>query len=110
MSRTAGVDRRALVWAALAILLIAVVVGWFVLPIRGWIESLDAWIRDLGPWGIVLFVVAYILLVVALAPAEVMTIFAGLASGSGHSRSWLSRQRLGRRLHSCSPVIFFGRG
>ena len=81
MSRTAGVDRRALVWAALAILLIAVVVGWFVLPIRGWIESLDAWIRDLGPWGIGLFVVAYILLVVALAPAEVMTIFAGLAFG-----------------------------
>ncbi|MGE0751302.1 MAG: TVP38/TMEM64 family protein [Variibacter sp.] len=59
-----------------------VVLAWFSLPIREWLEALVGWIRAQGIWGVVAFALAYVVLVVALAPAEVMSIAAGLIYGA----------------------------
>jgi len=63
--------RGSLIWFLLvAGLLVAVAIGWFALPARQWVEAFDAWIAALGPWGVVLFALAYVVAVVLLAPAE----------------------------------------
>jgi uncharacterized membrane protein YdjX (TVP38/TMEM64 family) len=46
-----------------------------------WLASLVQKIADLGPWGPVLFVAAYVLAAVTLAPAVVLTFSAGAVYG-----------------------------
>src|SRR6266699_3505210 len=59
--------RGSLIWFLLvAGLLVAVAIGWFALPARQWVEAFDAWIAALGPWGVVLFALAYVVVVVLL--------------------------------------------
>jgi uncharacterized membrane protein YdjX (TVP38/TMEM64 family) len=66
----------------MALVLISVVLAWFLFPVREWLESLVGWIRSQGVWGVIAFAIAYIVLVVALAPAEIMSIAAGLIFGA----------------------------
>jgi uncharacterized membrane protein YdjX (TVP38/TMEM64 family) len=74
---------NSLVWfLLLAALLIAVAIGWIALPVRQWIESFDAWIGALGGSGIALFALVYIVAVVLLAPAELLSIAAGYLFGA----------------------------
>lgn len=47
----------------------------------GWIESVVLALTQLGPWGAVLFVVAYIVASLTLAPAFVLTFAAGAVFG-----------------------------
>jgi uncharacterized membrane protein YdjX (TVP38/TMEM64 family) len=61
--------------------MVAVVIVWLVLPAKEWIDSLVGWTRSQGAWGIFAFAVTYIVLVVALAPSEIMSIAAGLIFG-----------------------------
>lgn len=70
------------VWVALIILLIAVTIGWFVLPVKDWVQSFNGWVQGFGVWGIVVFGLVYIIAVIVLAPAAPMTIAAGLAFGA----------------------------
>jgi uncharacterized membrane protein YdjX (TVP38/TMEM64 family) len=65
-----------------AALLVAVAIGWFALPARQWVEAFDAWIGALGPWGVVLFMLVYVVAVVLLAPAEFLSIAAGFLFGA----------------------------
>jgi uncharacterized membrane protein YdjX (TVP38/TMEM64 family) len=72
-----------LLWFLLiAALLVAVAIGWFALPARQWVEAFDAWIGALGPWGAVLFALVYVVAVVLLAPAELLSIAAGFLFGA----------------------------
>ena len=66
----------------LALVLAAVVIAWFLLPVREWLETLVDWIKAQGTWGVVAFALAYVVLVVALAPTGVMSIAAGLIFGA----------------------------
>ncbi|MEO6782547.1 MAG: TVP38/TMEM64 family protein [Bradyrhizobium sp.] len=65
----------------LVALLVAVLLAWFLLPAKDWIQSIDAWIGRLGAWGIFIFALAYIALVILLAPVGIMSIAAGLIFG-----------------------------
>jgi len=49
--------------------------------LSGWIESVVLALTQLGPWGAVLFVVAYIVASLTLAPAFVLTFAAGAVFG-----------------------------
>ncbi|MGH9770243.1 MAG: TVP38/TMEM64 family protein [Candidatus Acidiferrales bacterium] len=64
----------------LSLILIIFVIVWLLLSAREWVELLVGWIRSQGMWDIVAFAIAYIVMVVALAPAEIMSITAGLIS------------------------------
>ena len=66
----------------LGLLLVALAIVWVALPVREWVQSLIASIRELGAAGAAIYALAYIVLVVLLAPAEVMTIAAGLIYGA----------------------------
>ena len=67
--------------AMLALVLIVLVLAWFVLPAREWLEWLVGWIRSQGALGVTAFAAVYIVLVVALAPVVIMSVAAGLIYG-----------------------------
>ena len=73
---------RAAFWAATVILLIGIMIAWFTLPVKDWVQAFDDWILAQGPWGVVLFGLVYVLVVIVLAPAEVMSIAAGFIFGA----------------------------
>ncbi len=70
-------------WMLLGAVLIAVIAGWFLLPLEEWAKSFNVWIKGLGVWGGVIFAGIYIIATVILAPASLLTIVAGLAYGVG---------------------------
>jgi uncharacterized membrane protein YdjX (TVP38/TMEM64 family) len=63
------------------VLLVLIAAVWLLLPLADWVRSLSMWLRGLGARGIVLFAAFYIVAVVLLAPAEILTITAGLVYG-----------------------------
>jgi uncharacterized membrane protein YdjX (TVP38/TMEM64 family) len=74
---------HSIVWfLLLAVLLLAVAIGWIALPVHQWVEAFDAWIGALGGSGIALFALVYIIAVVLLAPAELLSIAAGFLFGA----------------------------
>ncbi|MBO0757758.1 MAG: TVP38/TMEM64 family protein [Bradyrhizobiaceae bacterium] len=78
---TTTIARRA-TWCIIPVLfLAAVLVAWRLLPVKDWIQSLDSWIGQLGAWGIIVFAVAYVVVVISLAPADIMSLAAGLIFG-----------------------------
>lgn len=70
-------------WVLLGTILVAVIVGWFLLPVEEWAKSFNGWIKGLGVWGGVMFAGIYVIATVILAPAAPFTIVAGLAYGVG---------------------------
>lgn len=70
-------------WALGAVLIAALVAGWFLLPIEDWSDTFQAWIKGLGPWGWMLFAAVYVVGTVLLVPGSVLTFAAGLAFGLG---------------------------
>ena len=68
-------------WALGAVVIAALVAGWFLLPINEWSDALQGWIKGLGPWGWLIFAAVYIVATVLLVPVSVLTITAGLAFG-----------------------------
>jgi uncharacterized membrane protein YdjX (TVP38/TMEM64 family) len=78
---TIAIAKRVTWWIVPALLLAAVLMAWHLLPVRDWIQSLDTWIGQLGAWGIIVFAVAYVVVVISLAPAEIMSLAAGLIFG-----------------------------
>ena len=52
---------------AVGFLLLALCLGWFLLPLREWIEALQSWLLGLGVTGVLIF--ALILIVVTFLPA-----------------------------------------
>jgi len=68
-------------WALGAVVLAALVAGWFLLPIEAWTDTFQVWIKSLGPWGWLIFAAVYIVGTVLLVPGSVLTFAAGLAFG-----------------------------
>lgn len=71
-----------MIWTGVVALLVVVGLAWWLLPVKEWVQSFTASIRGLGAAGILIFGVAYIVAVIFLAPAEIMTIAAGLIFGA----------------------------
>jgi uncharacterized membrane protein YdjX (TVP38/TMEM64 family) len=62
-------------------LVLAVVVAARGLETRALLESALAWITDLGPWGLAIFVLLYVAATVLLLPAVALTLGAGALFG-----------------------------
>jgi uncharacterized membrane protein YdjX (TVP38/TMEM64 family) len=67
---------------AAAITAIALVAGWMLLPLHERIGSFEHRLIELGPWGVALFALVYIVATISLAPEWPLTIAAGLVYGA----------------------------
>lgn len=66
-------------WIAIVVALIALsFAAKKFLPIADWIRSLSSWVKDLGPFGFVAFILIYAAATVLFLPGSVLTIAAGL--------------------------------
>jgi uncharacterized membrane protein YdjX (TVP38/TMEM64 family) len=71
-----------IVKAILAILLVAAFfISVRLLPVGEWIQTFQAWVKDLGPIGYVVYVLVYVLACVTFLPASPLTIGAGAIFG-----------------------------
>jgi uncharacterized membrane protein YdjX (TVP38/TMEM64 family) len=68
-------------WAAIGLLLLVLCLGWFLLPLRGWIESLQSWLLGLGLWGVLIFILILIVVTFLPAPDWPLPIAAGYVYG-----------------------------
>lgn len=68
-----------------AVLALALIVGFFLavrlLPVGTWIEAFQAWVKELGPIGYLVYILAYIIVCVTFLPASPLTIGAGAIFG-----------------------------
>jgi len=72
---------RALAWVGAVAVLLALAIGWYLLPISDWLGALRGWIVGLGYTGVAIFLAIYVVGAVVLAPESVVTIGAGFAYG-----------------------------
>ena len=64
-----------------ALALVALAAVWLLLPVREWVEAFRGRLAGLGPAGVALFAALYTLATVALGPAWMLTLVAGLVWG-----------------------------
>lgn len=74
--------RRSWVWMVTFGLLAALAVAAFALPLREWSEALQERVIDLGALGAVVFMLVFVVGVVALVPGSLLSITAGAAYGA----------------------------
>ena len=53
------------------------------LPAEAWLKDFNQWIGDLGPVGVIVFIVAYAVAALLMLPGGILTIGAGLIFGLG---------------------------
>jgi len=86
-SETEAKDRStAMPWGKLAaglVVLVALVVAARLLPVNEGLKSFNAWVGGLGPWGIAIFIGAYVLAAIFLLPGSILTVGAGFVFGLG---------------------------
>ena len=58
--------RRIAPWVGFGLVLLALCLGWLLLPLREWMDQLQHWLLGLGAWGVVIF--ALILIVATFLP------------------------------------------
>jgi uncharacterized membrane protein YdjX (TVP38/TMEM64 family) len=68
-------------WVVAGIILLVLCLGWFLLPLREWIEALQAWLLGLGLWGVLIFAVILIVTTFLPAPDWPLPIAAGYVYG-----------------------------
>lgn len=69
------------VWAAGALLVIALAVVGVLSPVGTWIEAFRGWVDSLGVWGVAVFALLYVLATIALLPCAPLSVVAGLVYG-----------------------------
>jgi uncharacterized membrane protein YdjX (TVP38/TMEM64 family) len=70
-------------WVALAAVLLSLFAAARLLPVDQWLKVFNEWVSHLGPWGIVIFMGAYVLATVLLLPGSILTVGAGFIFGLG---------------------------
>jgi len=68
-------------WIVLFLIVAALIVASVLLPVKDWIRSFINWVQQLGPLGVVVFIVAYALATVLFLPGWIFTVGAGLIYG-----------------------------
>src|SRR5438552_5123969 len=68
-------------WILVVLIVIALSILAKMLPIRSWIASLIDWVQQLGPVGVIVFIIAYALATVLFLPGWIFTVSAGLVYG-----------------------------
>jgi uncharacterized membrane protein YdjX (TVP38/TMEM64 family) len=69
--------------AGFAVLLIGLFAVVRLLPLNQWLEAFNEWESHLGPWGILIFIAAYVLATIMLVPGSILTVGAGFVFGLG---------------------------
>lgn len=65
----------------IGVIVLLLVGAGLVLPIGNWMQSFTAWVKELGPIGLIAFTVAYVLAVILILPTWILTVSAGVAYG-----------------------------
>jgi uncharacterized membrane protein YdjX (TVP38/TMEM64 family) len=68
-------------WIGAGALVVAIAVGWYLLPLREWLQDLRGWLLDLGLAGVLVYAAIYVLGAVVLAPEALLTVAAGFVYG-----------------------------
>lgn len=76
-----GAGPRIALWVGVAVLLIGLTLAWIFLPLQEWMHAFTTWVRGYGMTGMLVFAAAYVVAVVGLAPAGVMSVAAGVVFG-----------------------------
>ena len=70
-------------WIALGAALLGLFAAVRALPIDQWLTAFNEWVGGLGAWGVVIFIVVYVIATVLLVPGSVLTVGAGFVFGLG---------------------------
>jgi uncharacterized membrane protein YdjX (TVP38/TMEM64 family) len=70
-------------WIALGAALLGLSAAVWALPIGEWLRAFNEWVGGLGAWGLVIFIVVYVIATVLLVPGSALTVGAGFAFGWG---------------------------
>ena len=68
-------------WILLVFIVVTLLILSAILPVKDWIRAFINWVQQLGPIGVVVFVVAYALATVLFLPGWIFTVGAGLVYG-----------------------------
>ena len=68
-------------WIVVALIVITLSILSAILPVKDWIREFVDWVKQLGPIGIVVFILAYALATVLFLPGWIFTVSAGLIYG-----------------------------
>jgi uncharacterized membrane protein YdjX (TVP38/TMEM64 family) len=70
-------------WILFALVLILLIAASRMLPLTAWLKSFNQWVSGIGPAGVVIFIVVYVIATVLFAPGSILTIGAGFVFGLG---------------------------
>jgi uncharacterized membrane protein YdjX (TVP38/TMEM64 family) len=73
--------RRWWPWALGGLVLLGLCLGWFLLPLRDWMDALQSWLLGLGVWGVVILVLIIVFMTFLPAPDWPLPIAAGYIYG-----------------------------
>lgn len=68
-------------WIVVGVIVITLSVLSALLPVKEWVREFVAWVQQLGPAGVIVFIVAYALATVFFLPGWIFTVSAGLIYG-----------------------------
>jgi uncharacterized membrane protein YdjX (TVP38/TMEM64 family) len=68
-------------WIGLAIVIIALLISLRILPVTDWLTRFNYWVAHLGVWGVLLFILVYVVATMLFFPASILTIGAGFIFG-----------------------------
>jgi len=71
-------------WAALTVVLLSLFAAARLLPVDQWLKAFNEWVSHLGPWGIVIFIGAYVLASwIGMLPGTLLYVYLGAAGKAG---------------------------
>lgn len=70
-------------WILAALVVVALLVAGWLLPLGEWLVVVNRWLDGLGPFGLIVFIGIYILATVLFVPGLILTIGAGVVFGIG---------------------------
>jgi len=73
--------KKSLKWIVAISVVITLSILTVVLPVKEWIREFIGWVQQLGPAGVVVFIIAYALATVLFLPGWIFTVSAGLIYG-----------------------------
>lgn len=68
-------------WIIVAGIVITLSILGAILPVKQWIREFIDWVRQLGPLGVIVFIIAYAIATVLFLPGWIFTVSAGLIYG-----------------------------
>jgi len=80
-AKTGGELRRIAPWLGFGAVLLALCLGWLLLPLRAWMDGLQHWLLGLGAWGVVIFTLILIVATFLPMPDWPLPIVAGYVFG-----------------------------